>query len=158
MIMISWYHCLFIQNFMASSDAHYIVHYPQAASFQNNRLSASGLGGPFFGECYPTHKKCPLLHLVIYECLSWCLSSPCDLLWIIYFLEYSQNAEPDSATTAQWFYNWQSFAKFWLEKYDFDIYKGFLQRKWPAFTRFPKKQRKGNCQISTTRFQTVAKI
>jgi hypothetical protein len=29
-------------------------------------------------ECYPTHKKCCLLHLVIYECLS----SPCDLLWV----------------------------------------------------------------------------
>jgi hypothetical protein len=33
-------------------------------------------------ECYPTHKKCPLLDLVIYECLSSCLSSPCDLLWV----------------------------------------------------------------------------
>ncbi len=33
-------------------------------------------------ECYPTHKKCPLLHLVIYECLSTWLSSPCDLLWV----------------------------------------------------------------------------
>ncbi len=32
-------------------------------------------------ECYPT-RKCPLLHLVIYECLSSCSSSPCDLLWV----------------------------------------------------------------------------
>ncbi len=50
------------------------------------------------------------------------------------------------------------FCFFQPQKYDFDIYKGFLQRKWPAFTRFPKKQRKGNCQISTTIFQQVTKI
>jgi hypothetical protein len=71
---------------MASSDAHYIVQYPQAAfqiiSFWPPVLGAHSLESDPALECYPTHKKCPLLYLVIYQCLSSGLSSPCDLLWV----------------------------------------------------------------------------
>jgi len=31
------------------------------------------------------------------------------------------------------FFSWRNFAKFRPEKYDFDLYKGFLMKKWHKF-------------------------
>jgi hypothetical protein len=38
------------------------------------------------------------------------------------------------------FFSWRNFAKFRPEKYDFDLYKGFLMKKWHKFRQISKKK------------------
>jgi hypothetical protein len=38
------------------------------------------------------------------------------------------------------FFSWRNFAKFQPEKYDFELYKGFLMKKWHKFRQISKKK------------------
>ncbi len=108
-------------------------------------------------ECYPTHKKCPLLHLVIYECLSSCLSSPCDLLWvkpigenIPRMLSPTQLPLPVDSIIAKVLPNFD--LKNMIRAY----IKYFSGKKWPKSARFQGKKIPKTPEIYD-KFQQVAK-